>query len=96
MVGLPYETEEDIYDTIKFNRIVNPPSIAVTFFTPFMGTELYDVCVKEGFYKPFNENVYDYPPLDMPQLKQNRIKELVTEFTDDFRRYQDDFNIIGK
>jgi radical SAM superfamily enzyme YgiQ (UPF0313 family) len=96
MIGLPYETEEDVRQTIKLNRVINPPSIAVTFFTPFMGTELYDVCIKEGFYKPFNENIYDYPPLEMPQLSQTRIKELTREFTDDFISYQDEFSIIGK
>jgi len=94
MVGLPYETEKDIMDTIKLNRYVDPPSIAVTFFTPFMGTELYDICMKEGFYRPFKENVYGYPPLDMPQLKPKKIKKMVKRFTDDFKGYQRDFNIL--
>jgi anaerobic magnesium-protoporphyrin IX monomethyl ester cyclase len=94
MVGLPTETEDDVRDTMKLNRLINPPSIAVTYFTPFMGTELYDVCVKEGYYKPFQENVYEYPPLEMPQLSQNRIKELVREFSDEFKTYQEDFSVI--
>jgi radical SAM superfamily enzyme YgiQ (UPF0313 family) len=95
MVGLPYETEKDVYDTIKLNKILNPPSIAVTYFTPFMGTELYDTCIKEGFYQPFQENVYEYPPLKMPQLSQERIVSLVKEFTDDFKGYQKDFNVLS-
>jgi len=94
MVGLPYETEKDVRETIKLNKIINPPSIAVTFFTPFMGTELYDICVREKFYRPFSENVYEYPPLDMPQLRPERIKELVKEFTDEYKTYQEDFNIL--
>jgi radical SAM superfamily enzyme YgiQ (UPF0313 family) len=94
MIGLPYETEDDVRKTIELNRIVNPPSIAVTFFTPYIGTELYDICMKEGFYKPFSENIYEYPPLDMPQLKPNRIKELVKEFTSDFATYQKDYHIL--
>ena len=94
MVGLPYETQEDVYDTIRLNRVIDPPSIAVTFFTPFIGTDLYDVCIKEGFYKPFQENVYEYPPLEMPQLPQEKILSLVKEFTDDFRSYQRDFSIL--
>lgn len=96
MMGLPFETEEDARQTIELNRIVNPPSIAVTFFTPFIGTELYDVCIKEGFYKPFTENVYENPPLDMPQLKQEKILSLVKEFSDDFRSYQKDYSILGE
>jgi radical SAM superfamily enzyme YgiQ (UPF0313 family) len=94
MIGLPYETEDDVRKTIELNRIVNPPSIAVTFFTPYIGTELYDICMKEGFHKPFAENIYEYPPLDMPQLKPNRIKELVKEFTSDFATYQKDYHIL--
>jgi radical SAM superfamily enzyme YgiQ (UPF0313 family) len=94
MIGLPYEEEADVQETIKLNRMINPPSIAVTFFTPFIGTELYDICIKEGYYKPFRENVYDYPPLDMPQLKPERIKQLVKDFTDDFHTYQQDFAIV--
>jgi len=94
MVGLPFETEKDIMDTMELNKYIDPPSIAVTFFTPFMGTELYDICIKEGFYRPFRENVYGYPPLDMPQLKPEKIKKMVKDFTDDFRGYQRDFNIL--
>ena len=94
MMGLPYETEQDIHDTIDYTRIVNPTSIAVTYFTPFIGTELYDVCMKEGFYEPFRENIYEYPPLNMPQLSQNRIKELIKEFVDDFKTYQNDINTL--
>jgi radical SAM superfamily enzyme YgiQ (UPF0313 family) len=94
MVGLPRETEEDVYETIRLNKKLNPPSIAVTYFTPFMGTELYELCLREGFYQPFRENVYEYPPLRMPQLSQERIVELVKEFSDEFKSYQKDFSIV--
>jgi radical SAM superfamily enzyme YgiQ (UPF0313 family) len=95
MVGLPTETEKDVYETIKLNKILNPPSIAVTYFTPFMGTELYDTCIKEGFYQPFKENVYEMPPLKMPQLSQERIIGLVKEFTDDFKSYQKEIDVLS-
>lgn len=98
MVGVPYETEEDIWESIKFNRELNPPSIAVTFFTPFVGTELYDISVKEGFYAPFNigSNSYRTTPLNMPNLPPERIYELVDEFVNDFKTYQDDFNPVDR
>lgn len=96
MVGLPTESIDDVHKTIELNRLINPPSVAVTFFTPFIGTELYDLCIREGFYKPFShdENVYDYPPLDMPQLSQVEIKQAVVDFIEDYRQYQQDFSII--
>lgn len=97
MIGLPFETEDDVRKTIELNKLINPPSIAVTFFTPFMGTELYDLCVRNGYYKPFEkaENIYDYPPLEMPQLSQEKIKQLVKEFVDEFKQYQEDINILN-
>lgn len=98
MIGVPYETEDDVRETIQFNKELNPPSIAVTFFTPFVGTELYEICVKEGYYEPFNigSNSYKTTPLNMPQLPPQRIYELVDEFVDDFKTYQDDFNPIDR
>ena len=96
MIGVPFETEEDVRETIAFNRELAPPSIAVTFFTPFVGTELYDISVREGFYEPFSigSNSYRTTPLTMPQLPPRRIYELVDEFVADFATYQDDFNPI--
>jgi len=98
MVGVPHETEEDVMDTIRLNRELNPPSIAVTFFTPFVGTDLYDVSVRDGFYKPFNigSNNYVTTPLDMPNLPPARIYELVDMFVNDFKKYQSDFNPISQ
>ncbi|MDD5194076.1 MAG: radical SAM protein [Candidatus Omnitrophica bacterium] len=97
MIGLPFETEDDVFETIRFNKEINPPSIAVTFFTPFVGTELYDISVKEGFYNPFNigSNNYKGSPLEMPNLSSERIYVLVKEFVNEFKSYQKDFNIIN-
>ena len=90
MIGVPYETEEDVYETMRFNRTLNPPSIAITYFQPFLGTELHDTCVKEGFYDGFNPNasVYLESPLKMPQLPPERIEELISEFTEDFNSWK--------
>jgi len=98
MMGVPYETEENIWDTIKFNREINPPSIAITFFVPFLGTELYDICLKEGFYKGFDpsQNVYKYSPLTMPQLSSEKIDEMIKYFVDDFSEYQVDIKNISQ
>lgn len=92
MIGVPHETEEDVYETMRFNRMINPPSIAITYFQPFLGTELHDVCVKEGFYDGFNPNasVYLESPLKMPQLPPERIEEMIREFTEDFNSWKTD------
>jgi len=80
MIGLPTETEKDIYDTIKLNRLLNPPSIAVTYFTPFMGTELYDTCIKEGFYEPFKKMYTEYPHLKCPSYPKKGLFHWLKSF----------------
>ena len=97
MIGLPYETEADIRQTIALNRKINPPSVAITYFTPFLGTELYDLCVKEGFYAGFdpNQNVYKYSPLKMPQLSAARIEELIRIFMEAFESHKEDIHNLS-
>ncbi|MBI9086129.1 MAG: B12-binding domain-containing radical SAM protein [Desulfobacterales bacterium] len=94
MIGLPYETEADVRQTIALNRQINPPSVAITYFTPFLGTELYDLCVAEGFYDGFDphQNVYKYSPLKMPQLSAPRIEELIRIFMDEFESFKSDIH----
>jgi len=93
MLGLPDETEEDIQQTIEFNRQLNPPAIAAFFFTPFVGTELYEISLKKGYIKGFNPdtNLHKESPLTMPQISQERISELLKIFVDDFKAYQDEY-----
>jgi tRNA A37 methylthiotransferase MiaB len=96
MIGLPYETEEDVWKTIEFNRLINPPSVAITYFTPFLGTELHNLCMKEGFYSGFDpsQNVYKTSPLKMPQLPAHKIETLIKAFMDDFEAYRQDLHTI--
>lgn len=98
MIGLPYETEEDVRQTIDFNRRINPPSVAITYFTPFLGTELYDLCVAEGFYDGFDphQNVYRYSPLKMPRLPSARIEELIRVFMDEFESFRSDIRNLPR
>jgi anaerobic magnesium-protoporphyrin IX monomethyl ester cyclase len=88
IVGLPYETEEDVWESIRFNNRLNPPSIAVHYFVPFLGTELYDLCVNEGFYSGFDPgaDVYRESPLETPTLSKKRINELLYLFVDEYQK----------
>lgn len=93
MLGVPDETEEDIRESIKFNRELNPPAISVFFFTPFLGTELYDVSLEKKYIKGFNPktNVHKESPLEMPHLPKASIDELMEEFIEDFNTYKDEY-----
>lgn len=54
IVGLPFETRELAMESINLSRTLyrlNPRIRCNIFgFTPFRGSELYDICVKNGFW----------------------------------------------
>ncbi len=75
MIGMPYETPELVLDTIELNRQMNPDDAGCSIFSPFYGTPLRDLCVKEGF---IDKNVicagqYEDSPLSMPQFSSRLI-----------------------
>src|SRR4030042_5469689 len=43
MIGSPKETENDILETIKFMKKLNPDYVHVTITTPFPATDLYKI-----------------------------------------------------
>lgn len=49
MIGVPYETREDIEKSIELNRKVRPSSLQVTVFQPYPGTELRALSVEKGW-----------------------------------------------
>ncbi len=51
MIGIPYETEQDMDDTIDFIKKIKPDSVNLCTFTPYPGTELYSYCVEKGLLK---------------------------------------------
>lgn len=46
MIGLPFETIENIFETIHFNARLKPKLLQCTIFFPFPHTYLYDYCVE--------------------------------------------------
>ncbi|UCG69089.1 MAG: B12-binding domain-containing radical SAM protein [Thermoplasmata archaeon] len=72
MVGIPYETEKNILETIRVNAKVKPFIVGVSAFYPFRGTQLGDLCYDEGWVleekkekvKSFMEgSILNYPQL---------------------------------
>jgi radical SAM superfamily enzyme YgiQ (UPF0313 family) len=58
VIGFPYETRDDIFQTIELNRQCNPDSVYPQIFYPIEGCELKKICVEEGFYDPAKESLY--------------------------------------
>jgi len=48
IIGIPGETEEMIWDTIRLNRKLKPTSSGVNIFYPYKGTKLGDKCFEQG------------------------------------------------
>ena len=44
MIGFPWETKEDIIDTLKFMFEIDPDFLEVHIVMPYFGTELYSQC----------------------------------------------------
>ena len=77
MIGLPYETLDNIWDTIKLNRKIKPYGGGVAIFYPYKGTELGNECFKNGLvdekaYNTFTterrDSVLKFPPKFKKQL----------------------------
>lgn len=49
LLGLPFETVEDIKQTIQINRIAQPERSRTSIFFPYPGTKLYEVCKENNF-----------------------------------------------
>jgi len=52
IIGFPDETRELAWDTINFNRQINPKTMNCYFFTPYHGTWLYNYCVENKLLDP--------------------------------------------
>jgi len=57
MFGLPYETVENMRETVDFIKRIKPDSINLCTFTPYPGTELYDYCVEKKLLE--HDDSYD-------------------------------------
>lgn len=78
MVGIPFETKKSIEKTIKLNRLCKPDYVGVSIFNAFKGTEIYDLCVKNGWLKKdyacsyFRESNMNHPNFSSLALKKIR------------------------
>ncbi|MFH1209744.1 MAG: radical SAM protein [archaeon] len=48
IIGLPTQTKQEIFETIKFAKQINPDYVQFTLVNPHPDTELYELCKKYG------------------------------------------------
>ena len=99
MIGLPHETREDILKTIELNRKAEPTSATLTFFHPYRGSALKDLCIKENLFDFSNEekeeNVYrSESRLNLPQITKGELRGLFNTFQLYFKLPEDYYDLI--
>ena len=91
VVGFPGETEEMIQETIELHQRVQPDRFSVRFLYPYPGTEIRNLCIREGFFDKDQESTnldssyFRNPVLNLPSPPhptRERLIELKKEFED--------------
>jgi len=82
IIGFPGETREMIFDTIELDRRIQPQGVMVSYFSPYRGCTLREVCELEGYIDE-EDIAEDYrlaPSMDMPQLRWHELAGLRRAF----------------
>ena len=78
MIGFPYETREEIFDSIRLCKRIRPDVAIVSIFQPMPGQRLRDISIEEGFIKG-DEPLFGFTEgsiLNMPQISSEEIVNL--------------------
>lgn len=83
MIGLPFETREQIFKTIELNKKVEADSIQVTKFTPFEGTDLHYFCRENNLFlsEKIESSYYFGNYLKNPNLSMRELNSLKRHFS---------------
>ncbi|RPH82780.1 MAG: radical SAM protein, partial [Desulfobacteraceae bacterium] len=87
MVGLPGETLALHQETIRLNQQIQPDVVGSTIFYPMPGTDLYDLCLKEGYIQEEgsalgeSDTIFKKSILRMPQFTPEEIEKALKWFT---------------
>ena len=85
IIGLPYETRELFFETVKLNKqIATFDSLSVNVFVPYHGTPMREWAIQEGWLDPdrqttsvISESILEMPP---PYLSAKEIMSLQRVF----------------
>lgn len=84
MIGLPTETKDEVFETLRLNALIAPDTVKVMTFYPFKNTPIYDLCVKLNlidYDKKKELDSYDtFTCLRFPPEQQLFLKKVQTAF----------------
>ena len=97
MVGSPYETEEDIKETMDFIKELNLDEIGLNVTTPFPGTEIWEYAKEKGLIKTdeWDDRLWGMQHIDETNIKEKIILADVDKETF-FQLYQQLHNLLLK
>lgn len=75
MLAIPFETRQTYMRTILLNREADVQNPQVGFFFPFKETQLREIAIKNGFYDPGDEKIFnpDRPALHFKNLSEEEL-----------------------
>jgi len=73
IIGMPHETEEMFYDSVRLIQKIKPSSYSINYFLPFRGTKMRDIAVELGYISKDHIITDSNTSLDMPQFRKERI-----------------------
>lgn len=83
MIGLPGESLNDHWETVRLNRQCQPDEHYTGIFFPYIGTELYDTCVKQGLIErlaDMGQMERRKPIINLPDFSKRQIQSAYTWF----------------
>ncbi len=82
IIGLPYETRGNIFETIELNRQCNVDSVSLSIFMPYEGTKLRELCIKEKLVDPSQDVVGDgtVPVIKNPYMSDEELLGIYNTF----------------
>lgn len=85
IIGMPYETEAMMRETIELLKRLKPKSVSMNYYTPYRGTVMREMAVKESIIS--NDHVIKETNvcLDIPQFRAGRIKH----YYENLKKYVD-------
>jgi len=95
IIGLPFETEEMIKDTIRLLGKIKAESVGVNIFYPYKSTHLWEVCDKYGMIRrDLRGNIKERREsiLDLPHLNPEKLRYYYDNFEDMVRREEGIFS----
>lgn len=75
MIGNPTETSDEVFDTLRLAKKLNPDMIQVAFFTPYPGSDSFKGIDREMYqYSHYNEVVQNPSEINDDELKRLHLK----------------------